>query len=42
MTMTMDGDYGVGDGHGDGSDGGDGVYILLSRTISLCGRCQSP
>jgi len=42
MTMTMYGYYGEGDAHGDGSDGGDGVYILLSRTISLCGRCQWP
>ena len=30
MTMTMDGDYGVGDGHGDRSDGGDGVYISIA------------
>ena len=30
MTMTMDGINGEGDGHGDGCDGGDGVYISIA------------
>ena len=30
MTMTMYGYYGEGDAHGDGSDGGDGVYISIA------------
>ena len=40
MTMTMHGDDCEGDAHGDGSDGGDGESVLLSRTFPLCGRSQ--
>ena len=40
VTMTMHGDDCEGDAHGDGSDGGDGESVLLSRTFPLCGRSQ--